>query len=311
MAQFTTQLSRIFSSRAAQLKAIFMDNYEQLAPLYQRCFRMEPALNKGMFEKEDMVTGFGNLSRKGEHQEAATDRLYPGFQTTWTYVTYALMYEYSEDMLEADMDGIIAKAAKNLSTRAVDFIDSDFWNKIVNGFDTTTTGDGLYLFDRDHLTARGESQHNILSTAVDLSYGNLQLLMNLIKKRTDHSGYNYLNLPVKQLWVPVELEWKAMEIFPAAGGSIYRPHDVNLTTNVVNQAYSGIEIIVTPKITDDDMFVLSSGKELNEVKGKMYRDIRMQQEDKDKSKVTYEMIVDVRYDIQAFCWIPLTASPGA
>ncbi len=311
MAQYTTQLSRIFSERDAQLKAIFMDNYQTLEPLYKKCFRMEPALNKGMFEREDMVTGFGNLSRKGEHQEAATDRLYPGFQTTWTYVTYALMYEYSEEMLEHDQDAIIAKAAKNLSTRAVDFIDTDFWNTIVNGFDTTTTGDGLYLFDRDHLTARGESQHNILANAVDLSYANVQLLMNLIKKRKDHSGYNYLNLPTKQLWVPVELAWKAMEIFPQAGGSIYKPHDVNLTTNVVNQAYSGIEIICTPKITDDDMFVLSAGKELNEVKGKIFRNIRMQNEDKDKSKGTYEMIVDVRYDIQAFDWIGLTASAGA
>jgi type II secretory pathway component GspD/PulD (secretin) len=92
---------------------------------------------------------------------------------------------------------------------------------------------------------------------------------------------------------------------------VYAPHDVNLTTNVVNQAYSGIELVVTPKITDDDMFVLSAGKDLNEVKGKMYRNIRMQQEDKDKSKGTYEMIVDVRYDIQAADWLALTASPGA
>lgn len=311
MAQFTTQLSRIFTDRASQLKAIFMDNYEKLQPLYPKCFRMEPALNKGMFENEDMVTGFGNLARKGEHAEPETDRLYPGFQTTWTYVTYALMYEYSEDMLQADMDGIIAKAAKNLSTRAVDFIDTDFWNTIVDGFDTTTTGDGLYLFDRDHLTARKESQHNILANAVDLSYPNLQLLINLVKKWTDHSGYNYLNIPIKQIWVPVELQWKAMELFPQAGGSVYRPHDVNLTTNVVNQAYSGIEIIVTPKLTDSDMFVLSAGKEINQVKGKMYRDIRLRQEKEDISKGTFEMKVDVRYDIQAADWIGLAASPGA
>lgn len=311
MPQTTGQLSRIFTERASQLGEVFMDNIAVQQPMYKQCFKMEPSLNKGMFENEDQVTGFGNLAYKGELQEPETDRLYPGFQTTWTYTTYALMYQYSEDILEADMDGIITKAAKNLGTRAVDFIDTDFWNKIVNGFDTTTTGDDLYLFDRDHLTARGESQHNILSSAVDLSYSNLQLLINLIKKRTDHSGYNYLNLPVKQLWVPIELEWLALELFPSAGGSIYRPHDVNLTTNVVNQAYSGIEIVATPKITDDDMFVVSSGKEYNEVKGKMYRNIRMQQEDKDKSTGGYEMIVDVRYDIQAADWLGLTASPGA
>lgn len=311
MAQVTTQLSRLFDERAAQLKAVFFDNLQLLDPLYKRCFRMENALNKGLFENEDQVSGFGNLEEKGQHEEPATDRLYPGFQTTWTYTVYALMYQYSEEMLQSDMDGLISKAAKNLSIRAVDFIDSDFWNKIVNGFDTTTTGDGLYLFDRDHLTHRGESQHNILANAVDLGYSNLQLLMNLIKKWKDHSGYNYLNLSTKQLWVPVELQWLAKEIFPESGGSVYAPHDVNLTTNVVNQAYSGMEVVVTPKITDDDMFVLSCGKEVCEVKGKMRRGVRLRQEKEDVSTGTFEMKVDVWYDIQAADYLGLAASPGA
>lgn len=311
MGQVTTQLSRLFDERAAQLAAVFMDNYNTLEPLYPRCFMMENALNKGLFEKEDQVSGMGNLESKGQFEEPATDRLYPGFQTTWTYTVYALMYQYSEEMLQSDMDGIIAKATKNLSTRAVDFIDSDFWNKIVNGFGTTTTGDGLYLFDRDHLTHRGESQHNILANAVDLNYSNVQLLINLVKKWTDHSGYNYLNLPIKQLWVPTELNWLAMELFPQAGGSIYRPHDVNLTTNVVNQAYSGIEIISTPKITDDDMFVFSSGKDLCPVVGKMRRGVRLRQEKEDISTGAFEMKVDVWYDIQARDWLGLVASPGA
>jgi len=311
MAQTTTQLSRIYDDRSAQLKAVFFDNLKLLDPAYKRAFRMENALNKGMFEVEDQVTGMGNLVERGQFEESATDRLYPGFKTTWTYVTYSLLYEYSEEMLDHDQDSIIVKATKNLSTRAADYIDTDFWNKIVNGFDTTTTGDGLYLFDRDHLTARGESQHNILASAVDLSYANLQLIFNLAKKTTDHSGYNYLDLPIKQLWTSVELAWLAMELFPQAGGSVYVPHDVNLTTNVVNQAYSGIEIVATPKITDDDMFVLSSGKEYNEVKGKMFRGPRIQQQAKDISKGAYEVMVDLRYDIQAADWIGLYASPGA
>ena len=158
MPQVTTQLSRLFDERAAQLKAVFFDNLQVQDPMYKRAFRMEPAMNKGMFENEDQVTGFGNLVERGQLEDAATDRLYPGFKTTWTYTTYALRYLYSEEMLDADQDGIIAKASKNLSTRAVDFIDTDFWNTIVNGFGTTTTGDGLYLFDQDHLTARGETQ---------------------------------------------------------------------------------------------------------------------------------------------------------
>ena len=311
MAQVTTQLSRLFDARAAQLKTVFFDNLRALEPSYKRAFRMESALNKGLFEKEDQVTGFSNLESRGQLEESATDRLYPGFQTTWTYTVYSLLYEYSEEMLEADMDSTITKAAKNLSMRATDFIDTDFWNKIVGGFDTTTTGDGLYLFDRDHLNARGDTQHNILATAVDLSYPNMWLLSNLAKKVKDHSGYNYLNLPIKQLWIPVELEKMATEIFPQSGGSVYAPHDVNLTTNAINQAYSGIEIIVTPKITDDDMFVLSAGKEYNEVKGKLRRGIRMQQEKKDISKGSYEMMVDVWYDIQAQDWIGLWASPGS
>lgn len=311
MGQITTQLSRLFDERAAQLKAVFFDKLAVQEPLYKQCFKMEPALNKGMFEKEDQVTGFGNLVERGQLEDAATDRLYPGFQTTWTYTTYALRYLYSEEMLNADMDGIIVKATKNLSARAVDFIDTDFWDTIVGGFATTTTGDGLYLFDTGHLTARGETQDNILSAAGDLNYGYLQLLMNLAKKTKDHSGYNYLNLPITQLWVPVELQWRAMELFPQAGGSVYKPNDIELTTNVVNQAYSGIKIIVTPKITDDDMFVLSAGKEYNEVKGKLYNPIRLQQEDKVVKNGSYAMTVDIRYDIQAADWIGLWASPGA
>lgn len=311
MGQITTGLSRIFSNRAAQLTAVFFDHLKEVEPTYKKAFRMEQALNKGLFETEDQVTGFGNLAERGELEESSTDVLYAGFQTTWNYVVYSLLYQYSEEMLESDMDGVITKAAKNLAMRAADYIDTDFWTTIVNGFDTTTTGDGLYLFDRDHLTARGGTQHNILASAVDLGYSNAQLLLNLAKKTTDHSGYNYLNLPIKQLWVPVENQWLAMEIFPQSGGSVYEPHDVNLTTNVVNQAYSGIEIIVTPKITDTDMFVFSSGKEINEVKGKMRRGIRMQHEDKDISNGSYEMMVDVWYDIEAADWIGLYASPGA
>jgi len=308
--QVTTQLSRLFDARSAQLNKVFFDNLQVQDPAYKKCFRMEKAMNKGMFEVEDQMTGFSNLSERGQLQESATDRLYSGYKTTWTYADFSLLYEYSEQMLEADMDGLIAKATANLSMRAVDYIDSDFWNMIVNGFGTTTTGDGLYLFDTGHLNARGDTQDNILSNAIDLGYDNVQLLLNLVRKTRDHSGYNYLNLPVKQLWVPPELEWTAMKVFPQAGGSIYNPDNANLATNVVNQKYKGIEIIVTPKITDSNMFVFSAGKDICEVKGKLRRAIRLQHEKKDISKGSYEMMVDVRYDIQAHDWIGLWASPG-
>jgi len=300
----------IHTKRKAHLTAVMFDTIKMAQPLYKEVFRMEPAGTKGLFENESQASGFGNLGVHTELTESPTDQLYPGYTTTWTFVEYSLLYRYSERMLRHDMDGLLKKAVKNLAFAPLDHIDTTFWNHLNNAYSSTDAPDGSYLISTAHINHRNETVANRLTNGIDFGYGNFQLLANLIRKAKDHSGYRYLSFPSNVLLVgPVELDWAFHEVFPTKEASIYRPDSENMASNVNRMLYNP-KIVTTPKLTDIDAWFICAGKEMNEIKGKMSNNIRIQHEDKDISTGAYEVMVDLEYDTAIGDYLGWWGSPG-
>jgi len=310
MANTVTQFVDIHTGRKAHLTAVMCDVIKFARPLYKEVFRMEPAGTKGLFENESQYSGFGNLGVHNELEESPTDQLYPGPTTTWTFVEYSLLYRYSERMLRHDMDGLLKKAMTNLAFAPLDHIDTTFWTHLNVAFSSTESPDGTYLISTAHTNHRNETVANRLTNGVDFGYGTFQLLANLVRKTKDHSGYRYLDFPTNMLLIgPIELQWAFEEVFPERSGSIYRPDNANMATNVDNALYRPRKI-TTPKLTDVDAWFLCGSKDTNEIKGKMANDIRVQHGDKDISTGAFEVMIDVEYDTAVGDYLSWWGSPG-
>lgn len=306
----TTHVPDLYGSLLANLNKVIFQAYKDYATPYKSVFNIEKALSKGLFEYDTGLAGFGLPSVRSEGSEPASDRIYQGFDKKYTYVVYALLFQYSEESMEADQWGTIAKAGKALGRSMAALMDT-LGATIFNNARTDTGPDGQYLVDTDHPFPRGGTQANTLTNQVDIGYGNMQLMLNLVANTLDDDGINYLDFPVKQLIIPPALQWTAREIYPQAGGSIYRP-DANAGrgTNVVSQAYQP-EIVVWPRITDTDAWFLSAGPENNQLFFKMRRGTRVQHEDKDMSKGMFETMIDAWFDYGYSHYLGIWGSMGA
>jgi hypothetical protein len=308
--QVTTQFVDLQTARKAHLTAVMMDAIKTAQPLYRDVFRMEKAGTKGLFENETQVSGFSALSQHDELVESGTDRLYPGYPTTWTFVEYSLLWRYSEKLLRHDMDGLLKKGVRNLALLPPDHIDTTFWNHLNNAFSVAESPDSTYLVSTAHVNHRNETKANRLTNGVDFGYGNWQLLANMMRTTTDHSGYRYLDFPKNPILIgSIYLQWAFEEVFPSAGGSIYRPDSEYRGTNVNKVLYTPSKV-TTPKITDTDAWFICGGKEMNEIKGKMANGIRIQHGPKDISTGAYEIMIDVEYDTAVADWLGWWGSPG-
>ena len=110
--------------------------------------------------------------------------------------------------------------------------------------------------------------------------------------------------------VKLELRWTARELFPNAGGSIYRPDNANMATNVVSQEEDP-EVIVWNRLTDADAFFMLSAKSDHYQKFIMRKPVRTQHEIKDMSKGAFETMIDVRFDYGCSHYLGVWGSPGA
>lgn len=201
----------------------------------------------GSFLNETTVSGFGTVPIKYESQASALDQIYQGFDKKYTPVVYSLMYSISKEAMDDQNFIQIAKNARALERSFRSTKETILAGMLNNGFDTTTTADGAYLFSASHKMLPSGTQSNLL--AADLSVTSLQTALNQYADTTDERGL-LLNLKPGRLVVPMELNWLAKEILKS---DLRSDTSANAMNAFKDQA---LAITVINYLTDPDAWFL-------------------------------------------------------
>ena len=172
---------------------------------------------------------------------------------TWrkTPVTYAAYLPFTQEDREDDQYGVFMSLAEKLGKSCAETQEVLFWNtNFNNGFATTTTSDGAYVFSATHTWSKGGlSYSNLLTTAV-LSPDSLWTAVNAAALATD-SGGKLSGNTVNTLWVPQALKSRATEILMSG----QFPDDNRNAINAIRN--EGIQLKVIPYLTSTTAWFLT------------------------------------------------------
>jgi len=165
------------------------------------------------FEEDIGTTGLGQAAAIGEGSPVTYDSMRQGFLTRYTHVKYGLGFIITDEMIEDDQYGVIAKK----SSRAIGFsmrqtketVGANVYNRAFNP--TYAGGDSVELCSAVHPNVTGGTWANELSQAADLSEASLEQATIDIGTWTDDRGNKIAIMPEK-LVIPIQLQYKAERI---------------------------------------------------------------------------------------------------
>lgn len=166
-----------------------------------------------------------------------------GGSKRYTHLKYALGTRITEEALEDDQYGVLKKVP-NAHTRSHQFVEEQVaWNVVNNGFTTTTTTDGVSLFNNVHPLLGGSAATSALplpatsfttagtypnrpATDVDISFTAIQNMVTQFRRLIDGVGMPLQKMP-STIIIPPEQEVATAEILASA----YKPggaqNDIN------------------------------------------------------------------------------------
>lgn len=244
---FVNALSRI-------MRKAFFNTIEKIPEFYPVVINVE---NEGKqarpFIDEMSLVGFGLMPEKPQGESLIYDRAYEGYVTRYTFISAAMGYRVSKEMMLEDAVGIIPQLPKALAYSARQTVENKVWNLFNLGFTAGVTGaDGKVLFASDHPLKGGGTFSNT-ATAAALTPTSLQnAIVNAFDLLVDDR-----NLPIvrsaKFLVVPPQLERTALELIKSA----YIPGSAN---NDVNIQYDRLQVVVSRYIDSDTAWFVLGNK---------------------------------------------------
>jgi hypothetical protein len=163
------------------------------------------------------------------------------------------------EMLQDERYDIMSKIPPELMKSCRQLWEQAAANTLYGGFTTTTTADGVSLFNTAHPLLGGSSQSNRLATLSDLSVTALQDIVILYENLLNERGLRVMLTPEK-LWFPPELQFVAQEILQ----SQYKPYT---GSNEINPVQGRLEPAVLHFLTSSTTWMVSS-EESNHLKFK-------------------------------------------
>lgn len=238
------------------LEFIAEDEFQSFQPRYEMIFNVKDM--KTSIAQSTQVSSLQPAGIVGEAQQIPLQRVYQGFDKTYTALKYGIMMASSQELID-DLEYDVMAANPRKLTRAfmstVEITAADVFN---SGF-STTGPDGKVLFATDHpLLAPGAgSASNKLATDADLSMTSLKAMITLLRGTVDTAG-NKIQIQPKNLIVSKENEFTAVELLK----SVMLPDSANANVNAVNSVGSQYRIdpIVWDYLTDEDAWFLSADK---------------------------------------------------
>lgn len=245
---YVNALSRI-------MRKAFFTTVKKLEEFYPVLFNVENAGKEARpFIDEMTLVGFGPVPEKPEGEGLTYDESYEGYVTRYTYITHAMGYRVSKEMMSEDAMGIIPRLPKELAYASRQTVENRVWNILNFGFDSAVTGaDGVPLFSSAHpLKGLGTTFSNT-ATGAALSVTSLQdAIVNAFDLLVNDRGLA-ITRTAKYLVVPPQLEATALELLKSA----YVPTSAN---NAINVQYNRLELIVSRYITDPNAWFIFGNK---------------------------------------------------
>ena len=182
---------------------------------------------------------------EGEHAESFTAR--------YNHETVAMGFSITEEAMEDNLyDSLSARYTKALA-RAMAYTKQVKAASLLNtGFDTFTSGDGVFLFATNHPTVEGGTNANEPAVAADLNETSLEQAVIDIAAFTDERGLLIAARPVR-LIVPPALMFTAERLLESTQRVATADNDINAIRNMgaIPEGFS-----VNHYLTDSNAFFL-------------------------------------------------------
>lgn len=173
-----------------------------------------------------------------------------GANKTMTVVKYGLGFSISEEAVDDGKFDFIADAVRKMARSARESQEIAAMNIINNGFTTSTTADGLSLFNTAHTLPSGLTFRNRASVDVDLSPSSLDAALTDFETQfIGDSGIIYRVMP-KILVVHPSQKRYALELI----GSELKADTTNNNMNSLKD--DGLRIVSSPHLVDSDAWSL-------------------------------------------------------
>ena len=253
MAQVRGTFPELNDNVDKELFSIMKDRLKELPKIYTNVYNVRTSDRK--FERIVTYVPMGDTVTKPEGEPYATSLIAPGYTKDFTHTENGLAFEVSQTALDDDMENILSRAGDWLSFSARYVEEGRAAQPFNNGFTTETTPDGVSLFNTAHLLKGGGSAKNRPTTDADLSATSLtQAMIDLQTDQKDEAGH--LAAPVTNwiLYVPPALEFLADRLVNSTG----LPGSAENDRNPLKSRRSW-EIIVNPRLTDNDAWFLVAG----------------------------------------------------
>jgi len=242
-------------------RAVYGDTEASTETMFDKIFEMNRTSRA--YEKETAISGLSRMVVKGQGDTIKYEDPIPGYDVTYTPLSYGLGRSITKEMYDDDQFGAMKRAARDLATakiRTKEQFGADFFNFGFTagggGSAKFTSGDTKALFATDHpSTGVGVGVQSNYTTA-DLDEDSLETALVAMRGTVDNKGQLQMVKP-DTLIVPPALEKEAMILLNSAGR-------VGTANNDINPMKGRLRLIVWDYIgasaggSDTAWFVLDS-----------------------------------------------------
>lgn len=192
------------------VNAVTNTEYKDYDPEYTKI--LEVVSSDKAYEEDVPFASFGLAKNKPEGQGIEYDSMQTGALKRYTHIVYALGTIITEEAIRDNlyMD-MMTKAGVALKRSLVHTEEQVAANVFNNGYSTTTTWDGVSLFNSAHLKIKGGTFSNVLATPADLSEASLEDAIIAVEDFRDDAGL-LIDARVQTLHIPRSLRYVADRI---------------------------------------------------------------------------------------------------
>lgn len=216
--------------------------------------------SKKSYEEDSVRSDLGLPSVKGEGAAVTFGEVIGGAKQRWSHKVWALAVKISEEAISDNLYEFKAGGSgesfkeifKDLAISMSENEEILMARFLVNGATTTyhTTREDKALFATDHPRLNGSTFSN-KATSADLTYTAFWDAIIAAENQFTNQQ-NRIVKKIEKLWIPPQLERKALEILKSTD----RPDTANRSTNAYAQSGRNIKLVVHPYLTDTDAWYL-------------------------------------------------------
>lgn len=232
-------------------KSIFFQALK-VEPIYDKIFNVMDSKMKT--EKLSGISGFGLPAVKNDGQGITYDDPIQKYDKSFTHTTYSLGFRVSEEAVDDDLSGSLAKMPKELANSCMagkETVHFQHFDRSQNG--SYLGADGKVLCATDHPLVGGGSAANRPTANVDLSVTVLEDALTAMRTTVNDRGITTSIMPTILL-IPPALEWLAIQLLENAEKSGTVNRDINAIRT------RGLKYMISEYITDSDSWYLIADK---------------------------------------------------